>query len=218
MIIGSPKSVLAQYRAFCEAAHDQFYSKHWPCEVTDQQGNRCCNLKAGHPKGAGHQISSGKRFAVFESHRKEQDTNERQGRDIFLEDIMRNLETAIGDLKASSHEFNGSKEERKAVHSLHINKTLSSYVKAWELTTSHTTCLCCLAAVPEHAIIKCGHFICHDCCISSSSETRPDLEREIGFCPVCSKILSPPMKIAIKPRSAGLRILSLDGYIIKTPY
>lgn len=73
----------------------------------------------------------------------------------------------------------------------------------------HRLCLACIQADPEHQL-KCGHLICERCFASVSSwvERDPHLYK-LEHCPFCSQ--SCQAAVRVKPATAGLRVLSIDG-------
>lgn len=66
-----------------------------------------------------------------------------------------------------------------------------------------------MQAEPEHKLI-CGHLICEKCftCIGSCTETDPYLYK-LDDCPFCSQTCK--ASVRVKPATAGLRVLSIDG-------
>lgn len=175
------------------------------------------NVSSGHEKG--HQRPDGKLFMVgkfvsaFHSH-KEQETND------FLKDIQAHLKK-LAELK-SQQDLVGYEAEEREVSKLHLRHTLSKYTRFWgsrphnqQPLTSHTTCFSCLMFVPIHTLC-CGHVICERCVLSYSLKSQHDNLRRVAVCPLCCNISDPwlsPWEITIKPPTAGLRILSLDGYV-----
>ena len=73
----------------------------------------------------------------------------------------------------------------------------------------HQICLACMQTVPEHKL-PCGHLICERCFtyLGSSSSTDPYLFK-LNSCPFCCQ--SCEANIRVKPATAGLRVLSIDG-------
>jgi hypothetical protein len=71
-------------------------------------------------------------------------------------------------------------------------------------------CLACLTtAVPEHKL-PCEHMLCESCCseLSERSVEDPSLHR-IDACPLCAAKCE--FLVRIRPATAGVRVLSLDG-------
>ena len=73
---------------------------------------------------------------------------------------------------------------------------------------SNTTCLSCLDAKPEH-VLTCGHSIC-DTCIKKFGTESTDYEYRfrIETCVLCS---NGTVLAVVKPPSAGVTLLSIDG-------
>ena len=84
-----------------------------------------------------------------------------------------------------------------------------------EAFISHTTCFSCLFEPPEHAL-SCGHVLCTSC-LRAYGRPRGRNVVEIEGCPM--ELLSKrsrygSWKVLLKPDAAGLRILTLDGYVL----
>jgi hypothetical protein len=86
-----------------------------------------------------------------------------------------------------------------------------SYWKIWRNVKSNKTCLSCLQAVPDH-VLGCGHSYCARCVQelghpSTFSECAWDMQ-----CWLCWEPQGQcPQLVRLKPRCAGVRILTLDG-------
>jgi hypothetical protein len=74
---------------------------------------------------------------------------------------------------------------------------------------THKSCLACLLRAPEHKL-ACQHVLCEDCCVElgRSSAADPNLY-EVFTCPICATPCN--LKLRVRPRTAGLRILNIDG-------
>lgn len=122
-------------------------------------------------------------------------------------DLTRN--TTEEDLVAQIHQHNMHKFYEQVDGSL-------SYI-------SHSVCLCCLRALPEHPL-QCGHVLCTPCVktygtlelrltgLTASQQSQVSLSR----CPLHSPNkkgfeVTEPRTITLKPEGAGVRILCLDG-------
>jgi hypothetical protein len=74
---------------------------------------------------------------------------------------------------------------------------------------TYRSCLACLQRRPEYRY-PCHHMICEDCCIELGR--RGDCDRDLfAFtnCPFCRLTCS--IRIRVKPATAGVRLLSIDG-------
>ena len=84
-----------------------------------------------------------------------------------------------------------------------------------EAFISHTTCFCCLFEPPEHAL-SCGHVLCTPC-LRAYGRSRGRNTVEIEGCPMersSGRSKYGSWKVLLKPDAAGLRILTLDGYVL----
>ncbi|KAI2627754.1 hypothetical protein GGR54DRAFT_430692 [Hypoxylon sp. NC1633] len=213
---GSASQIFPKYIKHLDDALENFCNQHWPCEfVNPKTGVRCVNVKSGH-KSKGHQTADGKVFAFgdwvsrfsFEDYRT-----------VFsdwvywcLAELLKELTTRVQD--------DGEAEERVAAH---IHKTMvltnlfshlkhsDAESKADNYLVSHTACFCCLFGRAEH-FLPCGHVLC-SACVSTYGTPRKNTGFEIMQCPIegaTDRIYS-PWTIQLKPKSAGTRIMTLDG-------
>lgn len=77
------------------------------------------------------------------------------------------------------------------------------------LLRSTECCLSCLTAPPQH-VLECGHALC-DACVRTFAKAQIGEEASYVveaclFCPTQSNL-----KVQLKPATAGVRILSIDG-------
>lgn len=79
---------------------------------------------------------------------------------------------------------------------------------------SNRTCLACLSRIPVH-IMPCGHSICDICALTLNSRLQFDETLlELKHCPFgCLWSSGRAIQVRRKPAEAGVRILSLDGYV-----
>ena len=217
--VGIPVNMQA-YKFACAVAQRRFFQYHWPCEAKHPRKGACANYSFSH-KSAIHQNKDGRRFqgnfqSKFLNHR----DLEAIQTDTFLEEVNKHLGAIVKKMQARQIQ-DGSRLEKRTAFLLHIEQTMSRYVWAWNRDSSHSTCFSCLMSVPEHAL-PCGHIICHQCFVllSTDQKSSSDHELEIESCPLCCNMANKNMhmKISIKPRTAGLRILSLDGYYLQLQY
>jgi hypothetical protein len=180
----------------------------WPCEF--HQGSvRCVNTFHGHIKG--HQDSTGRLFAtgVYES-----SFTEKSFQDAWqsmlnnnLDDIRRQMESL-----ASRHDGASEKEEAVAAETIHLRQMNEFYARLGDLSAcmNHSACFCYLRELPEHPL-PCGHVLCTSCVISFGRR-KNIMALAMDFCPLHSEQkCHNEWEIAVKPRYAGVRILTLDG-------
>jgi len=105
-------------------------------------------------------------------------------------------------------------ERRSLVSYREHLQLISEATTSWATIHPHTTCLGCLAR-PPNARLPCGHRLC-DKCIRRWGKRAPDeTHSRWGFrlphCPFCHKACEPVLPM--RPCTAGIRILKLDGII-----
>jgi len=85
--------------------------------------------------------------------------------------------------------------------------------EVWKAIKSNKTCLACLQSVPDH-VLACGHSYCGRCVQDLVGTPSRSYESafELSECVLCGGgSRSTPKKVRLKPRCAGVRLLSLDG-------
>ncbi len=87
--------------------------------------------------------------------------------------------------------------------------TLISFKEEWKGLRSNEDCYTCLARRPEKTL-PCGHSLCELCivCHGRSSLAEPDTV-DFNECPLCGHTEAVTFKL--KPPTAGVRVLSIDG-------
>lgn len=99
-------------------------------------------------------------------------------------------------------------EEGSTAAAVH-RRTITSQSEVWKTVLSNQCCLVCLSAKPEH-VLACGQFLCDDCVrIFGKSNLKHDHCFDIKYCIHCSN--KSQLTVFLKPRTAGIRILSVDG-------
>jgi hypothetical protein len=86
---------------------------------------------------------------------------------------------------------------------------LKSHSLQWAQLKSNRTCLYCIRRSPEH-VLNCGHAIC-DICVRIFGITQRSVESHftLHLCVLCNRQIS--STVVLKPATAGIRILSIDG-------
>ncbi len=76
----------------------------------------------------------------------------------------------------------------------------------------HSACFCCLRKIPQHPL-PCGHVLCTP--YVKEYGNRAENAVHIAYCPFHphDQRLVAPWTVHFKPDLAGVRILSLDGYV-----
>jgi hypothetical protein len=171
---------------------------------------RCVNVASGH--GKGHQSKDGKIIAAgsYKSQFVYKDYYSEFRNNVFIHlwHLLNNLQdkTAQGE------------EASQTAASIHRDKVLSVFYQDVSNGTSildefdsHSVCLCCLFETPEHPL-PCGHVLCTPCIRLYGHAHGPN-EIEMYGCPLEPDIMRgfSSWTIRLKPKSAGVRILTLDG-------
>ena len=86
--------------------------------------------------------------------------------------------------------------------------TVGSLDIDWTQLKSNQTCFYCLRRPPENTL-SCGHAICDVCVRNMGDETSSfDGQYRIDACLLCR---AGKLMIGLRPLTAGLRVLSIDG-------
>lgn len=176
------------------------------------------NVKATHST-KGHQNHEGSifftddprfRFVFQSSFDSEKDKKEANG--VFLKYVHRYLRQHIQNYKLSTNlRDDSTPTDLKSVAAMTHIGTISQYRKKGSLVdglASHKTCFCCLASSPAYQL-ACGHIICRLCLEDFSHENPENYVRTVDNCPLCG--IHSGQQFAVKPPTAGLRVLCLDG-------
>ncbi len=221
------EQIFPKYLEHIDAALENFLDQHWPCEFElDGMPMRCVNVRNGHGS-KGHQLRNGKVFATGDYVSEITFTDYGP---IFRDTVYRNLEGLLDDLRvrlqnrvrvptpgAGGGAFRSISDADEAATDIHRDslhmffKDIADGGSISERFNSHTACYSCLMAPPEHTL-PCGHVLCTPCvrlfgCSQDASEI------EMRQCPLeeITAQKSWSWKLYIKPKSAGVRILILDG-------
>ncbi|EEP83048.1 predicted protein [Uncinocarpus reesii 1704] len=103
--------------------------------------------------------------------------------------------------------FRIERESRLAVACHQEN--LQSQCESWKLIKTNLTCLACLHRAPER-VKACGHSIC-DICVRRFGRSSPASKNRylLDSCVLC--LARGALTVDMKPRTAGVRMLGIDG-------
>ena len=171
-------------------------------------------MRSGHTS-KGHQSSDGKVLAAGDYlSRFTVDKTKAICDKVFccLTELLKELAVRVNDT--------GNNEEQVAaeIHKKMILANLYSHAKHTDVEgkvatvlISHTTCYCCLFGQAEH-FLPCGHVLC-SACVRTYGHPIGFNVIEVSECPIegDGNRRYSSWKIHLKPKQAGVRILSLDG-------
>jgi len=186
------------YNGPVSQVYNTFFAEHWRCE--ERSGNkRCTNVSVAHSKGHQYQMDEGERYGIFIT---EGEFTATFNPPLFADMILQHL------------------EEMEAPYNAHVHSKMLRSVGNWLLQIStHRSCLSCLSDNPEH-ILSCHHVLCNKCAYEFTLASVGTVAigsnyLKINSCPFgCSRKKGEwPWSVSVKPSSAGVRVLSLDGYV-----
>lgn len=183
----------------------------WPCSFVNKKHQRCVIVRSRHsPKGhqdaKGKIIGPGQYSSTFLAEKYKAD---------WLREVLQ------GTIKLEQYlqqkEVDDSKDnlDPYGVRDFHNTTISQSFADIGDATRylSHTTCFCCLKEIPRHGL-PCGHVLC-TACIRGFKCSSTDLNAQLDSCPLHPHDPFPEQwRIAFKPEYAGVRVLSLDGYVL----
>lgn len=209
---GPIEDLFESYRDFLELALDDFCDIHWQCSYRSPSGKRCVSVRARHD-AKDHQNESGKIIGGggYQS--------------MFSADAYRDewIQSVRNDLVALYQELRNVEQTGRQMTPLQYalqmhRERLTTVLKAMHKTkgkhlVSHATCFCCLREIPEHCL-PCGHVLCSSC-VRAYAKTSSSTVRVMENCPLHHHAqFVEPWRIWFKPEYAGVRALSLDGYVV----
>ncbi|KAK1832963.1 acyl transferase/acyl hydrolase/lysophospholipase [Podospora conica] len=211
---GTAIEIFPKYIGLLDDVLELFYEEHWPCERRHPKTHaRCVNVRARHTKG--HQMDNGKVFAAgdyvsevtLDEYRKE-----------FRDNVYCCLVKLLGRLEK---ELKSNTSEPLAAASIHKDMVLSGFFRCVDPPglrgsagplTSQSACFCCLLEAGQYPL-PCGHLLCAEC-VTTFGQLDSSSSSTVGECPIGGDECPPmgfPAQIRIKPRSSGVRIMTLDG-------
>ena len=189
-----------------------------PCCFTNKRGELCVNVNSRH-SSRGHQNEKGK---IIGSGPYQYGEFKLEGfRTEFRKHIKRWLTQMESQLQSTmAHAAEGRTVGETQLWKLHKH-IMATFYKKFELhspVVSHWACLCCLMSSPVHAL-PCAHILCSECA-ESFGTWEDDTTLTMNSCPLHEddKLWPSGWRIRMKPDFAGVRILSLDGYVCDLIY
>lgn len=219
----APSIVLnSQAKHWCSLALETVLDKNIPCSYTDPEtGEKCVNTKVGHSRG--HQDSSATWLGDGEFIPGPWTTTQ------FISLVEGKIEVLLRDINNLDSDYTIRRQAAITSHKGALQSASDECL--WRLTdfilnpavcslSSNrkqqriNTCFTCLFGKPEYRL-PCGHIICEDCLCDFGQREKayPDTISYLS----CILCIRPeltelwPVKIRVRPRTSGTRILSLDG-------
>ncbi|PVI00816.1 hypothetical protein DM02DRAFT_592134 [Periconia macrospinosa] len=187
---GTGDVIFSQYLPHLDAALENFCDQHWPCEYIQ-------------PENGVFAVGEYQSRWSFERLQEEFRCNSY----FRLEELLQLLKDKM------SHRD----DEQRVAAEIHRDSVMAWFYRhvsrdgRSERYNSHTVCFCCLTEPPEYAL-PCGHILCLQC-IKTYGEKRGKTEFEMQGCPLEFQTtqLYHSWRVYLKPQSAGVRVLTLDG-------
>lgn len=214
MIIGKPEIIFEKhYKPACADAIDLISNRLIQCTYRSRKGKHCVNSRLSHQKG--HQDQTGNIIGdgYFESeHSSEAFTREwlETTRAFYIEHEKK--------LQRTCSEARNNADRDKVAYELHRNNLIEFFENHGKTVEGRQTCYGCLMEVPQH-LLPCNHMLC-TACIKMLGRITDKNTYTVDFCHfetraarASSSNSSARISIRFKPEFAGIRILSLDGYV-----
>lgn len=134
----------------------------------------------------------------------------------FQLNVYSRLDELLQTLDAKKQEGKGPEDQAAA--EIHKETVMTHFFKhvaqgRADQFVSHSACFSCLFEPPEHAL-PCGHILCTPC-LKAYGHIKSNTLVVIFECPLepSKRQRFPIWDVYLKPPSAGVRLLSLDGYV-----
>lgn len=207
------------YANSCVAALEHFCDKYWPCSFVSKKGKACVNVRSshaakGHQTARGKIISSGPYESAFSSFNFSEQWKK------FLKDRLQKIEAEFQKRRNATVPKKDDPltvNDSTLAYNLH-KEYMGRFFRSYEGYSaskfiSLTTCYCCLMEVPEHPL-QCGHVLCTRC-VKAYGNQYDSHSVFMDYCPLHSTHkFDKSWIIHFKPDYAGVRVLTLDGYVI----
>lgn len=217
LYLGWAQNFLEGYAVYFVDALKEFCDMYWPCNyhqiLRGKRVARCVNASASHEKG--HQNKKG---VVFASGEYQSEFSFEFYKEFWIRSIRKHLSAFEKELEDLISKENPACPDIRQMHQSHLEHLGRFFprVSGASILVSHSTCFCCLMEVPHHAL-PCGHVLCISCLKSYGRSKQSRRAWDLNFCPLHeeeTKIASgTSWTIRLKPDFAGVRLLSLDGYV-----
>jgi len=188
----------------CEIALRQYEAKYRRCYFTFPDGDQCIIRAANnhmHHESTSHRRAQGK---LKPKHTINISEFVKSTRQLFI-DYYGSLATK-GEL---GEQYTGNPPQYIPI--ARREQYMQEYHEEWRRIRSNKTCLACLQQVPEN-VLQCGHAFCVVCVQELGAESQDyDSAWVMCHCPLCWDHQDVPHLVRLKPRCAGVRILTLDG-------
>jgi hypothetical protein len=190
-------------RHWCEDGIRIYCEKYQNCGFKFEGGLRCIARRPGHEE---HCDEKGARTPGKYDPSEYQEESTRtinEIRDLFI--------TTYKDLCAHGQRAPGLPDPAMLLR--HREDVLEKFAGIWKVTKSNKTCFTCLQSVPDH-VLSCGHGYCPDC-VKEFGQKSDYYEYGLimDHCILCQTEWRDEHRqlIRLKPKCAGVRILTLDG-------
>lgn len=132
--------------------------------------------------------------------------------EVWKDNLRRRLDQIRQTLQQEALSTEGLSEHDLAprLHLRYMNEFYSSLGSA-SLYLSQSACFCCLREMAQHPL-PCGHVLCTKC-IKAHGTVTENYWIHLSHCPLhkAETDWSDPFLVQLKPDTAGVRVLTLDG-------